>query len=134
MSDYKPEHRAEPEEPLVGGAPPRANTLFSNRVYDQLKFVAVILLPALGALYFGLAGIWGLPSAEEVVGTIVVIDTFLGVVLQISTNQYTNSGARFDGSITIQPSEEEGHDELGISLDPKALAKKDEVVVKVHRK
>lgn len=60
----------------------------SNKVYDILKWVAQILLPALGALYFGLAGIWGLAYAEQVVGTITVIDTFLGVILGISSSNY----------------------------------------------
>ena len=61
----------------------------SNRVYDVLKWVAQYLLPALGTLYFVLAGTWNLPYGEEVVGTITAVDTFLGVVLGISTAQYT---------------------------------------------
>lgn len=60
----------------------------SNKVYDILKFIAQILLPALGSLYFGLARIWNLPYAEEIVGTIAVIDTFLGTVLHINTINY----------------------------------------------
>lgn len=60
----------------------------SNRVYDVLKWVAQYLLPALGTLYFALAGTWNLPYGEEVVGTITAVDTFLGVVLGISTVQY----------------------------------------------
>lgn len=60
----------------------------SNKLYDVLKWVAQILLPAIATLYFALAGIWGLPFAEEVVGTITAIDTFLGVILGISTHNY----------------------------------------------
>lgn len=60
----------------------------SNNAYDILKWVAQILLPALGALYFGLASIWGLPYSEEVVGTITVVDAFLGALLGISTANY----------------------------------------------
>ena len=59
----------------------------SNNVYDVLKWVAMYLLPALGTLYFALAGIWGLPYGEQIVGTITAIDTFLGVILGISTVQ-----------------------------------------------
>ena len=62
--------------------------LFSNKTYDILKWVAQILLPALGALYFGLAQIWGLPYGEQIVGTITVIDAFLGAILGISTANY----------------------------------------------
>lgn len=60
----------------------------SNKVYDILKWIAQIVLPALGVLYFALAGIWGLPFGEEIVGTITAVDTFLGVVLGISTANY----------------------------------------------
>ena len=61
----------------------------SNKVYDALKWIAMYLLPALGTLYFALSGIWGLPYGEQIVGTITAIDTFLGVVLGISTVQYS---------------------------------------------
>lgn len=60
----------------------------NNRVYDVLKFLAQILLPALATLYFALAQIWGLPYAEQIVGTITAIDAFLGAILGISTIQY----------------------------------------------
>lgn len=60
----------------------------SNKVYDVLKWIAQIVLPALGTLYFALSGIWGFPYGEQVVGTIIAIDTCLGTVLGISTAQY----------------------------------------------
>ena len=60
----------------------------SNKVYDILKWVASILLPALGTLYFALASIWNLPYGEEIIGTITAIDVFLGALLQISTRNY----------------------------------------------
>ena len=60
----------------------------SNKVYDVLKWIAMYLLPAFGTLYFALASIWGLPYGEQIVGTITAIDTFLGVILGISTVQY----------------------------------------------
>lgn len=60
----------------------------SNKVYDILKWIAQILLPAVATLYFALASIWGLPYAEQIVGTITAIDAFLGALLGISTIQY----------------------------------------------
>lgn len=60
----------------------------SNKVYDVLKWIAQYILPALGTLYFALAGIWGFPYGEQIVGTITAIDTFLGVVLGLSSNTY----------------------------------------------
>lgn len=61
---------------------------FSNKTYDIIKWVAQILLPAIGTLYFALAQIWGLPYSEEIVGTISAIDCFLGALLGISTALY----------------------------------------------
>lgn len=63
----------------------------SNKVYDVLKFVAQIVLPALATLYVTLAGLWGLPFADQIGGTIMAIDTFLGAVLMISSNKYNKT-------------------------------------------
>lgn len=60
----------------------------SDKTYDTLKWIAQILLPAVGTLYFALAGIWGFPYGEQIVGTITALDTFLGVCLGISSSQY----------------------------------------------
>ena len=60
----------------------------SSIVYDVLKYIAQIALPALGAFYFALSQIWGLPYGEQIVGTIAALDTLLGVLLGISTYQY----------------------------------------------
>lgn len=60
----------------------------SNKVYDVLKWIAMYFLPAAGTLYFALAGIWGLPYGEEIVGTITAVDTFLGVLLGIASVSY----------------------------------------------
>ena len=63
----------------------------SNKTYDVLKCIAQLLLPAIGTLYFALAATWGRPYAEQSVGTITAIDTFLGVILGISSNTYKNN-------------------------------------------
>lgn len=60
----------------------------SNKVYDVLKWIAQLLLPALGTLYFALAGIWGFPYGEQIIGTITAVDVFLGVILGISSATY----------------------------------------------
>ena len=69
----------------------------SNRVYDILKFVAQVVLPALGTLYFALAQIWGLPFGEQIVGTITAVDCFLGALLGISTIQYNKQKGAENG-------------------------------------
>lgn len=60
----------------------------SNKVYDILKYIAQIALPALGTLYFALSQIWGWPYGEQVVGSITAIDAFIGTLLHISNSQY----------------------------------------------
>lgn len=62
--------------------------ILNDKVYNVLKFVAQILLPALGTLYFALAGIWGFPYGEQIVGTITAIDTFIGALIGISSYNY----------------------------------------------
>ena len=71
----------------------------SNKVYDALKYIAQIVLPAIATLYFALAQIWGLPYGEQIVGTITAVDAFLGAILRITTIKYEAS------------LEEEGNDE-----------------------
>ncbi len=63
----------------------------TNQTYDILKWIAQYLLPATGTLYFALSGIWGLPYGEEIVGTITAVDTFLGVLLGISSAAYNKT-------------------------------------------
>lgn len=134
--DYVPEHKGNPadehEEPVTGDAPPKDNVLFGNDAYNKIKFVAQILLPAVATLYFALAGIWGLPNAEQVVGTITAIDLFLGALLGLSSVQYKNSSGRINGHVNIAP-DEEGNTDLRVRMDPQALMNKDEITLKVHK-
>lgn len=60
----------------------------TNKVYDVLKWIAMVVLPAIATLYAALSGIWGFPYGEQIVGTIVAAETFLGALLQISNAQY----------------------------------------------
>lgn len=60
----------------------------NDKLYNILKWVALIVLPALGTFYFALAGIWGLPYGEQIVGTITAVDTLLGALLGISSASY----------------------------------------------
>lgn len=73
----------------------------SNKTYNTLKWIAMYLLPALGTLYFALAGIWGFPYGEEIVGTLTAVDTFLGVVLGISTKNYYKLKEEESNDITL---------------------------------
>ena len=104
----------------------------SNKMYDSLKWTAQIFLPALGTLYFGLSQIWGFPKGAEVVGTITIIDTFLGVLLGLATKSYNASDAPYDGSIDVFDSEGKKTYSLTLNSDPEALDQKSQVVFKVN--
>lgn len=59
-----------------------------DKVYDILKWVCLILLPASSTLYWSLSSIWGWPYTEQIIGTIAAVETFLGVIIGISTHTY----------------------------------------------
>jgi hypothetical protein len=82
--------------------------IFGNKTYNVLKFIALVLLPALGAFYFAVAGYWGLPYPKEVLGTISAVDVFLGVILGISSvNYYKKQSTEYDvsGEDVLPPSQ-----------------------------
>lgn len=101
----------------------------SNSTYDSLKWVAQILLPALGTLYFALSSIWGLPYGEQIVGTITAIDAFLGAVLKISSDNYEG-----DGTLVVDESNPD-RDIYSIVMEdyPELLANKGQVLLKVEK-
>lgn len=63
----------------------------NNKTYDILKWIALIVLPAVAILYGSLAGTWNLPYAEQIPDTITAVDLFLGVVLGVSNANYNKS-------------------------------------------
>jgi len=109
-------------------------TVLSNDAYNFLKKVTLVILPALASLYFGLAAIWDLPAAEQVVGTIALITTFLGVTLQLSSKLYSKSTFAQQGSIVVK--EDEGGVSgyvLELNGDPEQLRDQESVTFKVRR-
>jgi len=67
--------------------------MMSNKMYDILKWIALIFMPATIALYAALSGIWGWPYGEQIVGTLSALEIFLGAVLQISNANYKKKAA-----------------------------------------
>lgn len=59
-----------------------------NKIYDVLKWLVIIVFPAVGTLYAALSTVWGWPYSDEIVTSITAVDTFLGAVLCISTATY----------------------------------------------
>lgn len=97
--------------------------ILSNKVYDTLKWIAQILLPGLGTLYFAISGIWGLPYCEQVVGTLSAITVFISMLLGLSAAKYPG-----DGTIKMQGATYKT--KLSIPMDK--LTEKKNVILKVE--
>lgn len=80
--------------------------MITGKLYDRLKWLAQVVLPALGTLYFTVGGIWDLPSVSEVVRSIVAFDLFLGVILGVSQVNYNKQVA--GGEVKVKDTEEGG--------------------------
>lgn len=113
--------------------PTNAGIMITGKLYDTLKYLAQVVLPALGVLYFTLSQIWGLPAGEQVSGTILAMDTFLGVILQISASNYERSGAKYDGAVNVEVLHDGGKIySLDINEDPAAIESMAELRLKVN--
>lgn len=113
---------------------PTSNPLMlPENVYNFLKPVALVLLPALSTLYFMLGQAWEWTNIEQVMATITAIDLFLGAILGISKRRYDNSDVRFDGVIQTEVSED-GNTVYSLVLQdaPEQLASKTAITFKVQ--
>lgn len=109
-----------PKKPLLG-----------DRSYRTLKQTATLILPAAGALYFTLAQIWHLPKAEEIVGSVAAVNTFVGVLLGVSTRSYNRSDSKYAGAIKVEDNGEKKMFSLELNEDPETLELRDEVTFRV---
>lgn len=107
----------------------------SNKLYDFLKFLAQVLLPAAGTAYSAIAALWGWGAVTQVVGTIVAVDTLLGVVLAYLTVKYNKSDAPYDGTVHVTEDPESGLIKANMVLknyeNPAAIVNQDSVTFKV---
>lgn len=101
-----------------------------QRNYDFLKALAQVWIPGLATLYFTLSQIWGIPKGAEVVGSLTALDTFLGIILKVSTSRYTPPT---DGNVYVDTSDPEmGKYRLQIKEDSlEQIADKDLLRLKV---
>ena len=64
----------------------------SNSTYDTLKLWAQVILPAICTFVFAVGNIWNIhiltDYSEQIVGTLAALDTLLGVLLKISSDNY----------------------------------------------
>lgn len=60
----------------------------NNKVYDVLKWIALIALDAVGLFYSTLSGIWGFPFGDEVLATCAAMSLFIGALIGVSSATY----------------------------------------------
>ena len=124
------QHRMQPEPALQ-----KPTSLLGDRTYTFVRQSATIILPAIGALYFALAQIWGLPNADEVVGTVAALNVFAGVLAAMSKTIYDKTGGKYDGTVDVEVTDD-GTKRFLLNLDgdPNALGDKSEITFKVNTK
>lgn len=110
--------------------------LLSDKIYNTLKKITMVVLPATATLYFALAGIWSLPRAEEVVGSITALVTFLGVVLGLASKSYNKSDAKYVGALEVDEDPADGSKMYTLNFKDdnpeKVIQTSDEVTFKVQ--
>lgn len=95
--------------------------MLSDSAYNVVKRSATIVFPALSALYIAVAQIWNFNHIEEVVGTLTAINTFCGVIIQLSKKSYYASSAPYVGEIKVQSDGERKIFSLVVDGDPEEL-------------
>lgn len=104
----------------------------TNKVYDIIKWIVVIVLPAIITLYSTLGGIWNFPYVNEIVGTLAAIDVFLGVIMKVSGFSYNKE---LDGTLHIDTITDDATDKYLFEInDLDNLASKDKIMLKINQK
>lgn len=109
--------------------------ILGDKVYMRLKFLVLILLPAMSSLYYSLGAIWHFPNVEQVIGTISVFTAFLGLTLGLSSQKFNSSDAKYDGAIVTSETENGGTlHTLELNIDPASIQEKSQLLLKVTPK
>lgn len=106
----------------------------SNKVYDQVRFCALVLFPALAVFYAVTGALWNFPLVDQVSGTLVAIDTFLGAVVLRSSKQYADDPDTHDGTVQqvgVDPDTGMPHLAMTINKTPGELLENKTVRLKV---
>lgn len=111
---------------------PNKVPFMSDQLFKTLEYITRVVLPAVATLYAGLGALWGFPNVTAVVGTIVAVDTFLGVLLGFAMRSYDASGAKYDGNVVVMSSPDGGKTfSLELEKNPDEIAEMSKIVFKV---
>lgn len=90
-------------------------SFFTHSLYDKLKYIAQIILPAIGTLVLAVGGIWNWGYTVQTAGTITALDLFLGAILKLSSNAYYRNEANFDGDVNLSHDPTTGENKIQIA-------------------
>lgn len=107
--------------------------ILPNNIYNILKPVVQIFMPGLATLYSTLAALYEWDNSAIIVGTIVAVNTFMGLFLGLTSRNYNNSDAKYDGSIDVINTDD-GNQVVQLNLpeDPQDLIVGKDVLLKVN--
>lgn len=99
----------------------------TNKLYDILKYVALLIMPALATFVNGVGIVWGIPHTNEVTATITALGVFLGAALGISSKNYE---PETHGNLVVT-----NHDDVyaDFAHEPEKLKDGDTIVLKVTK-
>lgn len=106
--------------------------ILGDQPYRIIKWLIIIVIPAIGTLYFALAKIWDLPAGEQILGTLIAFQAFLGAIFAVSTSQYNSSDAKYSGEVNITENPEGPSAQIAFNEHPTEFADKKEVIFKVN--
>lgn len=108
--------------------------ILSNKLYDVLKNIVLIFLPAFGTFYFALSQIWEFGSGEEVLATTSALAVFIGTLIKVGDKSYNNSEQQYDGEInTVRKDDGKLLYDMVLKGDPEGLQDLDQVKFKINR-
>ena len=115
---------------------PKQGFVLGNKLYDKLKFTVQVVLPGIGTLYAALAGFWGFPHAQEVVGSIAALALFLGLLLGQSAKNFVAppvTGTPVGGFVVGKTEDGKTYFRLDLDEDPQNFISDDVVSFHVNR-
>lgn len=62
--------------------------MMNSKVFDWLRTICEVILPALSTAYYGLAKLWGWGYATEICGTLAILATFIGAFVNIQRDRF----------------------------------------------
>jgi hypothetical protein len=108
--------------------------MLGNNAYNLIKKSATVVLPAVATLYFALSQLWNFPEPEKVVASITALNTFLGVLMQVSKKSYYASSVPYVGEIKVENSDDGSRKvfSLVVDGDPEELESMDTATFKIN--